>query len=143
MSAGSLVHTNGVGVLFQLSFLTREGRQKGERRMLAAGLITGETASGRDEGTSRDGASRLDAARARAYAVGECRCHTVKTILVRSAALPGRGGLRAAPASPRAPLEHLLARPLIRRHKVEPMELTHQLTPMLRTPRLSGARRSS
>ena len=42
-----------------------------------------------------------------------------------------------AAAAPRPPLDHLLPRPRCGRGAV-PMELTHQLTPMLRTLRLSG-----
>src|SRR5207244_3223228 len=41
-------------------------------------------------------------------------------------------------AAPRPPLDHLLPRPRCRRREVHSMELTHQLTPMLRTLRLSG-----
>jgi hypothetical protein len=88
--------------------------------------------------------SRLDAACARALAVGEYRYHTVKTILAH--ALDGqplpdcraRRRRRAGrPAASCPPLDHLFPRPRCGRGAV-PMELTHQLTPMLRTLRLSG-----
>ena len=92
----------------------------------------------------RYGASRLDAACARAHAVGEYRYHTVKTILVHaldqqplpdllpSGAAPGRPPPRhARPGPPSSP-------PRCRRQEVQRMELIHQLTPKLRTLRLSG-----
>jgi transposase len=88
--------------------------------------------------------ARLDAACARALAVGEYRYHTVKTILAH--ALDGhppahshtrRGRRPGDPGPARPPLDHLFPRPRCERGAV-PMELTHQLTPMLRTLRLSG-----
>jgi hypothetical protein len=45
----------------------------------------------------------------------------------------------AGPAvAPRPPLDHLLPQPRCRREEVRRMEVTHQLTPMLRILRLSG-----
>jgi DNA replication protein DnaC len=77
----------------------------------------------------RYGADRVEAACARAHAVGEYRYHTIKAILVHALAYL---------AAPRAALDHLLSRPPSGRQEVIRIDLIHQLTPMLRTLRLSG-----